>query len=69
MLHHFCQKIFYISEWIQVVRFCCFYDAVDQRAGLCPIDRIDQFPGMFMQAEAPECPFCRIVVKRNIPVI
>ena len=52
-----------ITERIQVIRLCCFRYAVDDRAGFRTIDTVDQFPRMFMQAEAAERSFCYVVVK------
>ena len=51
-----------ITERIQVIRLCCFRYAVDDRAGFRTIDTVDQFPRMFMQAEAAERSFCYVVI-------
>ena len=53
MVFQNCQYMVQITERIQVIRLCCFRYAVDDRAGFRTIDTVDQFPRMFMQAEAP----------------
>ena len=58
-----------IMEWIQVIRFCGFRYAVDDRTGFCAIDTIDQLPCMFMQAEAAQRSFCCVIIKRNFTII
>lgn len=69
MVFQNCQYMVQITERIQVIRLCCFCYAVDDRAGFRTIDTVDQFPRMFMQAEAAERSFCYVVVKWNFPII
>lgn len=40
VLHH-SQDVFQIAEGIQVIRFRCFCDAVDDRTGFCAVDTVD----------------------------
>ena len=37
-----------------MVGFCGLCNAVDDRTGFRTINRVNQFPGMFVQAETPE---------------
>lgn len=69
MILHHSQDVFQISEGIQVIRLCCFRNAVDNRTGFRTIDTVDQFPCMFVQAEAAQRPLCCIVIKRDFTVI
>ena len=69
MILHHSQDVFQISEGIQVIRLCCFRNAVDDRTGFRTIDTVDQFPCMFVQAEAAQRPLCCIVIKRDFTVI
>ena len=46
-LHH-SQDVFQIAEEIQVIRFLCFCDAVDDCTRFRAIDTVDQLPGMFV---------------------
>lgn len=41
VLHH-SQDVFQIAEGIQVIRFRCFCDAVDDRTGFCAVDTVDR---------------------------
>ena len=65
VLHH-CQDVFQIAEGIQVIRLCCFCDAVDDRAGFRAVDTVDQLPCMFVQAEAAKRAFCILRVNRSV---
>ena len=47
VLHHG-QDGFQIAERAQIIRFCGFRNAVDNRAGFCAVDTVDQLPGMFV---------------------
>ena len=49
VLHH-SQDVFQIAEGIQVIRFRCFCDAVDDRTGFRAVDTVDQLPCMLVQA-------------------
>ena len=69
MVFQNCQYMVQITEWIQVIRLCCFRYAVDDRAGFRTIDTVDQFPRMFVHTEAAERSFCYVVVKWNFPII
>lgn len=52
-----------------MIRFCCFRDAVDDRAGLCAINTVNQLPCMFVQAETTQRPFRCVIIKWNFTVI
>ena len=54
MILHHSQDVFQISEGIQVIRLCCFRNAVDDRTGFRTIDTIDQFRKMSNQLLADE---------------
>ena len=69
MIFHHSQDIFQIAEGIQVIRLCCFRDTVDDRAGLCTVDTVDQLPCMFVQAEAAQRSFRCIIIQRDFTVI
>ena len=68
VLHH-SQDVFQIAEGIQVIRLCCFCDAVDDRTGFRAIDTVDQLPCMFVQAEATQRAFRCVIIKRDFTVI
>ena len=68
MILHHSQDVFQISEGIQVIRLCCFRNAVDDRTGFRTIDTVDQFPCMFVQAEAAERSFRYVVIKGSTTV-
>ena len=59
VLHHG-QDIFQIAEGIQVIRLCCFCNAVDDRTGFRAVDAVDQLLCMFVQAEAAQRPFTEL---------
>lgn len=52
-----------------MIRLCCFRDVVDDRAGLCAVYTVDQLPRMFVQAEAAQCTFRCVIIKRDFAVI
>ena len=49
-----------------MIRLCCFCDTVDDRAGLCAVDTVDQLPRMFVQTEAAQCTFRFFAIKRKL---
>ena len=67
VLHH-SQDVFQIAERIQVIRFRCFCDAVDDRTGFRAVDTVDQLPCMFVQAEAAQRAFRCVIIKRDFTV-
>ena len=68
VLHH-SQDVFQITERTQVIRLCCFRNAVDDRTGFCAVDTVDQLPCMFVQAEAAQRTFRCVIIKRDFAVI
>ena len=69
MILHHSQDVFQVSEGIQVICLCCFRNAVDDRTGFRTIDTVDQFPCMFVQAEAAQRTFRCVIIKRDFTVI
>lgn len=52
----------------QSIYICCFNNTVDNGAGFCPADGIDQPPVVLSDTKAAQCEFCCIVVQRNFTV-
>ena len=69
MILHHSQDVFQIAEGIQVIHFCCFRDAVDERIGFRTIDTVNQLPCMFVQAETAQRAFSCVIIKRDFTVI
>ena len=69
MLLHHSQDVFQIAEGIQVIRFRCFCDAVDDRTGFRAVDTVDQLPCMFVQAEAAQRAFRCVIIKWDFTVV
>lgn len=44
MLRNLFQKILHIIEWLQIISFYVFYDAVDDVRGFCTTDGINYLP-------------------------
>ena len=69
MLRDFFQEMLQIIIRSEVVRFCGFYDAVNDCAGLGTMDGVNDLPVAAANCEGANCPFTCRVIKWYIPVL
>ena len=69
MFRNLGQKIFEVSERIQVISLGGLCYAVDDRTGICTIDGVDHDPVLFPYTERTDCSFCSIVIHRNRTIL
>ena len=68
VLWDFSKQQIEILKSIYHVRFCCFNQAVQDRACLCTIGRFDHYKVFTANSERPDCLFGIVVIHRNMSV-
>ena len=68
MFRNLFQEILYIIEWLQIVCFCCFNNAVNDCGSLGSIDRINHLPILLSNTKTPDCPFGCIIINWDISI-